>query len=115
MSNYKRISVGQAETILHSQDNVLLLDMREARDFACTHHPRAIHLGSDILRSILKNRKKDTHLLVYCYHGNSSRDIATLFADFGFTNSYSVDGGFEAWHELMAMQNSRWSLAANAG
>jgi len=111
MSAYKRISVEQADELLQTQLHLLLLDIRDMRDFVADHHPRALHLDNDALRSILKSRDKDTHIVVVCYHGNASKDIAQLFGDFGFRHCYSVDGGFEAWRNFLEMRHSVWSLA----
>jgi len=41
--------------------------------------------------------KKNIPLIVYCYHGNSSKSAAHYFCENGFTQVYSMDGGFEAW------------------
>lgn len=96
MSRFKRISVDEAE-LLALQKNVMILDMRDARAFCTGHHPRALHLSDANLRKILKNTPVNVPIVIYCYHGHSSQDMAQLFADFGFEHCYSVDGGYEAW------------------
>lgn len=98
MSRFKRISVDEAE-LLATQKQVMVLDMRDARSFCADHHPRALHLHDRNLRMVLKNTPTTVPIMIYCYHGNSSQDMAQLFADFGFEECYSVDGGFEAWHQ----------------
>lgn len=97
MSDFTRISVEQAETLLARQENIMLLDMRDARAYCQGHDPRAIHLNDLTLRTLLKCTPKQMHLIIGCYHGNSSQDMARLFSDFGFSNCYSLDGGYEAW------------------
>ncbi|MFT4862153.1 MAG: thiosulfate sulfurtransferase, partial [Pseudohongiellaceae bacterium] len=42
-------------------------------------------------------------LVVCCYHGNSSQSAAAFFAEQGFVQSYSLDGGFEAWQEALGV------------
>jgi thiosulfate sulfurtransferase len=39
----------------------------------------------------------DAPLIVCCYHGNSSQGAANYFAEQGFKNACSLDGGFEQW------------------
>jgi thiosulfate sulfurtransferase len=36
-------------------------------------------------------------LIVSCYHGNSSQSAAAYLCSQGFTEVYSLDGGFEVW------------------
>lgn len=100
MSKFKRVSVDEAELIAQ-QKNVLILDMRDTRAFCAGHHPRALHLSDSNLRTLLKNTPVNVSILIYCYHGNSSQDMAKLFADFGFEKCYSVDGGYEAWRQTL--------------
>ena len=39
----------------------------------------------------------DAPLIVACYHGNSSQSAAAYLAHQGFSEVYSLDGGFELW------------------
>jgi len=41
---------------------------------------------------------------VVCYHGISSQSAAAYLAEQGFRDTYSLDGGFEAW--LSAQKSS---------
>ncbi|WP_267313393.1 ankyrin repeat domain-containing protein [Methylococcus geothermalis] len=76
----------------------LLLDLRDAGAYRHGHIPGAL-LFSDLNPLELRRTvPRDRPLLVYCYHGISSQDVAQMFADFGFGEVYSLDGGFEAWH-----------------
>lgn len=99
MNAFKRISVYEAEILLEEHINCLLLDCRDAGSYCRDHHNRAIHLSDLNLRNIIKNTPKNVHVIIYCYHGNSSQDFAKLFSDFGFEHTYSVDGGFDAWRK----------------
>ena len=110
MSAIKRIPVAEAEELLATFDNVLLLDCRDASAYCRGHHPDAIHLNDFNLRPLLKNTPKNIQLIIYCYHGNSSQDFARLFADFGFQNCYSVDGGYDAWQLVV---NQETLMAGN--
>ena len=116
MNPIKCISVDDAENLMESHENVLLLDCRDARAYCTAHHPRAIHLNDLTLRTLLKNTPRDVQVIIYCYHGNSSQDFAKLFADFGFHNCHSVDGGFEAWRPLLINEQPvRYRVNSTAG
>ena len=96
MIKWHNISVSEAEEMLYDS-HMLVLDMRDFRSYLADHHPRALHLTSDNLRAILKHTARSVPVLIYCYHGHRSQDMAQLFSDFGFTSCYSLDGGYEAW------------------
>lgn len=98
MSSYQCISVQEAERMIREMD-VLVLDMRDSRFYNMGHFPNALHLEDSNLRMLLKHTSKDVPILIYCYHGHSSQDMARLFADFGFKNCFSLDGGYEAWFQ----------------
>ncbi|MFZ9025679.1 MAG: rhodanese-like domain-containing protein [Pseudohongiellaceae bacterium] len=45
----------------------------------------------------MKETDSDTALIVMCYHGISSQSASAYLSSRGFTETYSLDGGFEAW------------------
>ena len=100
MHSYQCISVAEAEQMINDA-NIVVLDMRDIRFYLAGHHPKALHLSDGNLRSLLKHTAKHVPILIYCYHGNSSQDMAQLFSDFGFKNCYSLDGGYEAWFQTV--------------
>lgn len=102
MSAYHCICVDEAEDLIRDT-NVMILDMRDVRAFMAGHHPRAIHLNDSNLRHLLKSLSRNIPVLIYCYHGHSSQDMSQLFSDFGFTNVYSLDGGYEAWFQRITL------------
>lgn len=93
---WTNVSIQEAEQMLDNGD-ILLLDMRDYRAYLAGHHPRAIHLNDQNLRALLKHTARSVPILIYCYHGHRSQDMAQLFSDFGFTSCYSLEGGYEAW------------------
>lgn len=102
---WTQISIPEAEQMLESQE-ILLLDMRDYHHYLADHHPRALHLSSNNLRNLLKHADRTVPVLIYCYHGHSSQDMAQLFADFGFISCYSLEGGYDAWFQHMARPNA---------
>lgn len=100
MKAYRCISVEEAEELILGS-HTLILDMRDFRSYMAGHHPKALHLSDSNLRSLLKHTAKHVPILIYCYHGNSSQDMAQLFGDFGFEQVYSLDGGWEAWFQVI--------------
>lgn len=99
MNTYKRISAKEAKEILKN-NNCLLLDIRDYHDYEESHDPQSFHLSSDNLRLFIKTTHKATPLLVLCYHGNSSQQIAEYLIENDFLEVYSIDGGYEAWLKI---------------
>ena len=97
--HYKCISITEAKAVVKSK-NAAFVDIRDESSFSKSHIPNAIHLTQDNLDSFLKNKKKDEHLIVYCYHGNSSRDTSEFLMRQGFKNVYSLNGGFSEYKKL---------------
>jgi thiosulfate/3-mercaptopyruvate sulfurtransferase len=93
---YRRISTLEARGVIAAKAP-LVIDVRDAGAYRNGHIPGAL-LFSDLNPMELRRTvPRDRALLVYCYHGIASQDVAQMFADFGFGEVYSLDGGFEAW------------------
>ena len=97
--HYKCISLTEAKVVVKSK-RAVFVDIRDELSFSKSHIKNAIHLTQNNLDSFLKNKKKDEHLIVYCYHGNSSKDAANFLMNQGFKNVYSLDGGFSEYKKL---------------
>lgn len=97
MSGYARITVEEAERLLAGHDNVMFLDLRDARAYCQGHDPRAIHLSDLNLGTLLKTMHRQTHMLFCGHEDQASDEMANLFAEFGFVHSYSLEGGYAAW------------------
>lgn len=96
---FRRIDAAAASQLL-ARGNVLVLDSRDSASFELAHIASARHLSSDNLDATLLRTPKATPVLLCCYHGNASQVYGQMFADFGFAEVYSLDGGFEAWQQL---------------
>lgn len=97
--SFKRIdTVTARQLIAASPENGLqIVDVRDERSYEGAHIEGAHHLDNTTLSEFLQSADQDKPLLVYCYHGNMSQGAAAFFAEQGFVEAYSLDGGFEAW------------------
>ena len=98
---FQRINTTEARNIM-ARNNVLLLDMRDEASFDLAHIEAAQHVSSTNVDAVIFSASKNVAVLIYCYHGDASQVYAQMFADFGFREVYSLDGGFEAWHQRQA-------------
>ena len=105
MSEFQRISLAIAADLLQ-QDKVRLVDIRDAASFRAGHAPGAFHLTNDTLVSFMQQTDFETPVLVMCYHGHSSQGAAQYLVNQGFTEVYSVDGGFEGWRLAFPVETS---------
>ena len=97
MMNVNRISTDQAREMLRARVDVLLVDIRDSHSYGAAHIPGSTHLSEQNLEQFIKETDSDTALIVMCYHGISSQSASAYLSSRGFTETYSLDGGFEAW------------------
>ena len=75
----------------------IVIDIRDPNSFSYSNIPGSKNFTSDDLMSLINNEDKEKELLIYCYKGNSSRKVAHFLSESGFSNVYSLIGGFNAW------------------
>ena len=78
----------------------LFVDIRDPGSYGAAHIPGALHLSDGNVQEFIQNTDKNTEVVVYCYHGNSSLGAAAYFIESGFKNVASMSGGFEAWRQV---------------
>jgi molybdopterin/thiamine biosynthesis adenylyltransferase/rhodanese-related sulfurtransferase len=104
------------------QNDTLVLDVREAEEWATGHIPGAKHVPRSFLESRIEGAVTDRgqHVILYCQSGNRSAWAArTMIEDLGFTNVESMTGGITLWKDrgygvetpraLTAEQRDRYS------
>ena len=96
MDPFTRISVQQAHEMMGS-GKVAVVDVRDPASFEREHIANAQSLNDENIKTFLNETDKEIPLICYCYHGISSQNAALFFAEQGFKNVYSMDGGWEKW------------------
>ena len=96
MTGFKHISIEETKTML-DQETVTLVDIRDPQSYADGHINGAVMLDNNTVKDFIANVPKNTPVIVYCYHGNSSQGAAAFLSEQGFDEVYSMDGGFELW------------------
>ncbi len=98
---FKHISVADTALML-SNDELVVVDIRDANTFASGHIPGAEHLSNENLPRFLNEKDYEQPIIVVCYHGISSQSAANYLVQQGFEDVYSMDGGFEAWRQTQS-------------
>jgi len=78
----------------------VFVDIRDPGSYGAAHIPGALHLHDGNVQEFVQTTDKNTDVVVYCYHGNSSLGSAAYFIESGFKNVASMSGGFEAWRQV---------------
>jgi rhodanese-related sulfurtransferase len=100
-SRVKETDIRGADEILASDPNALLIDVREDDEWRKEHVKGAMHIGKGVIERDIETKvpEKDRQLLLYCGGGFRSALAADTLRQMGYTNVWSVDGGFKAYKE----------------
>ncbi|MET3455358.1 MULTISPECIES: thiosulfate sulfurtransferase GlpE [Pseudomonas] len=95
MTEFKRIPPEQAQAL--REQGAVVVDVRDPATFAASHISGAQHLDNHSIADFIRAADLDAPTVVVCYHGNSSQSAAAYLISQGFSDVYSLDGGFELW------------------
>ena len=103
----QRLAVGGAQlgtldvTRLMNQGGTLVLDIREAEDFAAGHLPRARHIPLSQLSNRVEEigKYKDKTVIVTCRNGSRAGAANRVLKKAGFKNVFELRGGINAWEQ----------------
>lgn len=100
----KLSGIEQADTLKATRlynDDALVLDVREDKEWAEGHIPRAKHipLGKLGERMAELDKFKDKPVLVNCRSGMRSASACKQLKKAGFTTVYNLAGGIMAWEK----------------
>jgi rhodanese-related sulfurtransferase len=97
----RELDVEQARRRLDTNPGARLIDVREDHEWQAGHAARATHLGRGIIERDIEQAipDKQTELILYCGGGYRSTLAADNLQRLGYTNVYSMDGGWKAWRD----------------
>jgi rhodanese-related sulfurtransferase len=98
----KLSGVEEADTLKATRlynDDALVLDVREDKEYAAGHIPRAKHIPLGQLAGRLQelDKFKGKPILVTCRSGNRSAHACRILKKAGFETVYNQAGGIIAW------------------
>jgi rhodanese-related sulfurtransferase len=98
----KLSGVEQADTLKATRlynDDALILDVREDKEFASGHIPKAKHIPLGKLASRMQEleKHKGKPILVTCRSGQRSARACGMLKKAGFETVYNQEGGIIAW------------------
>jgi len=97
----REVTVEETKERLASDKEVRLVDVREDDEWRAGHAAGAEHLGKGIIERDIEATfpDKSTELILYCGGGFRSALAADVLQTMGYTNVYSMAGGWKAWRE----------------
>lgn len=95
----KEIDLPAVKLKLQSNSPRLLIDVREAHEWNESHIPGATHLSKGLLECKIESIdcNSDDEIILYCGSGARSALAAESLQKMGYTNVWSMKGGFRAW------------------
>ncbi len=99
-SKVRCINIPEAKELM-KLGGVTLLDVREKVEHNAGHIKGAEHISRGVLEMRIENHPAFTDhgsaILVYCKSGGRSALAAATLQELGYSNVYSLEGGFDAW------------------
>ena len=95
----EEISADQAVEAIQACD--VLIDVREADEYAAGHLPGAMHMSRGMLEFKIagnpKMQARDLKIVLYCKTSGRAALSAKSLAEMGYTHIQSIAGGIDAW------------------
>jgi len=95
----QEVPLAEAESAIQRAD--VLLDVREADEFAAGHLPGAIHVSRGLLEFKLSGTPalsgRDLKVVLYCKTSGRAALAAAAMLDMGYLEVCSIAGGYDAW------------------
>ena len=100
-SRIREVTVAETRARLAADQKVRLIDVREDNEWQAAHAAGAEHLGKGIIERDIEATAPDkaTELILYCGGGYRSALVADVLQQMGYTNVFSMAGGWKAWQE----------------
>lgn len=97
----KELTVAQVRAKLARGEQFHFVDVREESEWANGHLPQAVHLGKGVIERDIEKTVPDigAEIILYCGGGYRSALAAYNLQKMGYTNVWSMDGGFRGWKE----------------
>jgi len=100
----RELDVAETRARLAANHSAHLIDVREDNEWRAGRAAGAEHLGRGIIERDIEARHPDhaAELILYCGGGYRSALAADNLQRMGYTNVFSMDGGWKAWKDAGA-------------
>lgn len=100
-SRISEVTVDETRERMQANDGVRLIDVREDNEWEAGRAAGSIHLGKGIIERDIESTVPDkaTEVILYCGGGYRSALAADVLQEMGYTNVFSMAGGWKAWKD----------------
>ncbi len=100
-SRIREVTVDETRSRMASNPQAKLIDVREDNEWEASHAAGAEHLGKGIIERDIEATvpNKFTEVILYCGGGFRSALAADVLQQMGYTNVFSMAGGWKAWKD----------------
>lgn len=104
----REVTVDETRERMAADNGVRLIDVREDNEWSDAHASGADHLGKGIIERDIEVSvpDKSTEVILYCGGGYRSALVADVLQNMGYTNVFSMAGGWKAWKDSGAETES---------
>lgn len=95
------ISPADAAVRLATDNDAMLVDVREDWEYVFVHLPDATLIPLSEFEERYTELPSDRDLLIYCHHGIRSLDAVRYLREQGYTRAWSIAGGIDRWSRLL--------------
>ncbi|HJT36406.1 MAG TPA: rhodanese-like domain-containing protein [Pirellulales bacterium] len=97
----REVTPDEMRTRLARGDKLHLIDVREESEWAQGHASGAVHFSKGTIERDLEKQISDTaaELVLYCGGGSRSALAADNLQKMGYTNVWSLAGGYKGWRD----------------
>jgi len=106
-SRIQEVRPDDLDEMIENHDDLLIVDVREADEFAQGHIPGALHVARGLLEGAADPQYKyrvealsngrDKTVVLYCQTGGRSAMATDVLRQMGFEKAYNLAGGIENW------------------
>ena len=100
-SRIREVTVADTQARMAANPGTKLIDVREDNEWDASHAAGSIHLGKGIIERDIEATvpDKSSELILYCGGGYRSALAADVLQQMGYTNVFSMAGGWKAWKD----------------
>lgn len=97
----RELTVVETQQRISTNPNARLIDVREDNEWSAAHAAGAVHLGKGVIERDIEATvpDKSTEMILYCGGGYRSALAADALQRMGYTNVFSMAGGWKAWKD----------------
>ena len=97
-NSYQQVSMDEAITLMETESNYIILDVRTPEEYKEGHIPGAINIPNETISidEIPQLPDKEQLILVYCRSGNRSKQASEKLSALGYLNIVEF-GGINSW------------------